>query len=135
LKNGPTQAKTGPPGDYPITALYEGDQNNDKSTSPVVNQTVLQATSRATISSSQNPSGIGQPVTFTANITSPTVTPAGPVTFKAGTSVLGIVPLSSGKATFTTPSLAAGVNKIRVIFSGDSDVKASAALVEQVVNP
>src|SRR5579864_9623823 len=41
-----------------------------------------------------NPSTQGQAVTFTAKLTSPTVTPTGPVAFQAGTTVLGTVQLS-----------------------------------------
>ena len=74
---------------FPMIAVYRGDPNNPSSTSAVLNQTVLQTTSAATITSSLNPSVVGQAITFTAKITSPTVIPSGPVTFKAGTMVLG----------------------------------------------
>lgn len=120
---------------YPMTAVYAGDTNNLGSTSPVLNQTVLQTTSAATISSSLNPSAQGQAVIFTAKITSPTVTPTGPVTFKAGTTVLGTVQLSGGKASYTTASLPAGSTVIKVTYNGDSNIKGSSAAVTQVVQP
>jgi hypothetical protein len=41
------------------------------------------------LTSSPNPSTQGQAVIFTATISSPTVKPAGPVTFTAGKTVLG----------------------------------------------
>ncbi len=63
---------------YPVTAVYKGDANNAPSTSPVLNQYVRQTTTAATLASSPNPSTVGQAVTFTAKITSPTVTPTGP---------------------------------------------------------
>ena len=44
-------------------------------------------------------------MTFTAVITSPTVTAQGPVTFTVGKTVLGTAQLSSGKAKFTTSGL------------------------------
>jgi hypothetical protein len=44
---------------------------------------------------------------FTAKITSPTVIPSGPVTFKAGTTVLGTAQVSAGKAIFATSALPA----------------------------
>jgi len=120
---------------YPLTAVYKGDTNNLGNTSPVLNQTVLPTTSAATISSSLNPSAQGQAVTFTAKVTSPTVTPAGPVTFKAGTTVLGTVQLSGGKASYTTTSLPAGSTVVKVTYNGDSNIKGSSAAVTQVVQP
>ena len=120
---------------YPLTATYQGDTNNLTSTSPILNQTVVQATSAATITSSPNPSSVGQAVTFTAQITSPTVTPTGPVTFKAGTTALGTVQLSGGKANYTTTSLPAGSTVVKVTYNGDSNIKGSSAAVTQVVQP
>jgi Bacterial Ig-like domain (group 3)/FG-GAP-like repeat len=120
---------------YPVTAVFSGDLNNLGSTSPVLTQNVLQTTSAAAITSSVNPSTVGQAVTFTAHITSPTVVPAGPVTFKAGTTVLGTVQLSGGRATFTTSSLPAGSTTVKVTYNGDSNIKGSSALATQVVQP
>jgi hypothetical protein len=82
-----------------------GDDNNLSSTSAILNQVIKQTTSAATLSSSPNPSTQGQAVTFTAVITSPTVTAQGPVTFTVGKTVLGTAQLSSGKAKFTTSGL------------------------------
>ena len=82
---------------YPMSAVYRGDTNNLNSTSPVLNQTVLQTTSAATLTSSVNPSTVGQAITFTAKFTSPTVIPSGPVTFKAGTMVLGTALLAAAE--------------------------------------
>lgn len=120
---------------YPLIAVYKGDTNNQGSTSPVLNQTVLQTTSAATISSSLNPSARGQAVTFTAKITSATVTPTGAVIFKAGTTVLGTVQLSGGKASYTTTSLPAGSTVVGVTYNGDSNIKGSSATLTQVVQP
>jgi len=120
---------------YPLAAVYRGDVNNLGSTSTVLNQVVQQTTSTASITSSLNPSTVGQAVTFTAKITSPTVMPAGPVTFKTGTTVLGTVQLSSGKATFTTSSLPAGSTTVKAIYNGDSNIKGSSAAMTQVVQP
>jgi hypothetical protein len=92
---------------YPLTAVYAGDASNLGSTSAVLSQVVLEATSTATLTSSPNPSAQGQAVTFTATITSPTVKPTGPVTFTTGKTVLGTAQLSGGKAKLTISSLAA----------------------------
>ncbi|MGE5056322.1 MAG: choice-of-anchor tandem repeat GloVer-containing protein [Acidobacteriota bacterium] len=120
---------------FPIIAVYKGDTNNLSSRSPVLNQTVLQTTTRAMITSSVNPSTVGQEVTFTAKITSPTVLPSGPVTFKAGTTVLETIQLSSGKAIFTTATLPAGSTVLKVIYNGNSNIKGSSAAVTQTVQP
>jgi hypothetical protein len=118
---------------YPLTAVYRGDVNNLNSTSAVLNLTVLQTTSVATITSSLNPSIVGQAVTFTAKITSPTVLPTGPVTFTAGTTLLGSVQLSGGRASFTTSSIAAGSTVVKVSYKGNSNIKGSSAALTQVV--
>jgi hypothetical protein len=120
---------------YPVTAVYNGDAKDLSSTSLVLNQMVSQTTSSATISSSLNPSPQGQAVTFTANLISPTVKPTGPVTFSAGTTVLGTVQLSGGKASYTTTSLPAGSTLVKVTYNGDSNINGSSATVTQVVQP
>jgi len=120
---------------FPITAIYKGDANNPGSTSAVLNQTVMQTTSSATLTSSPNPSKTGEAVTFTAKISSPTITPTGPVIFTTGKTTLGTVQLSGGKATFSTSSLPAGSNVIKVTYNGNSNIARSSAAVTQVVQP
>ncbi len=118
---------------YPLTAVYVGDANNLGSTSVVLNQVVLETTSTATLTSSPNPSTQGQAVTFTATITSPTVTPTGPVTFAVGKTVLGTAQLSAGKAKFTTSTLAVGSTKVTATYYGNSNIAKSSASVTQTV--
>jgi len=118
---------------YPVTATYLGDSINAASTSSLLTQVVLQATTAATITSSANPATQGQPVTFTAHITSPTVIAKGLVTFTAGTTVLGTVQLSAGKATLTTSALQAGTTAVTVTYEGDSNIAKTSASVTQVV--
>jgi hypothetical protein len=119
---------------YPMTAVYKGDANNPGSTSAVLNQIVTQTTSMATITSSPNPSALGQAVTFTATITSPTVLPTGPVTFSVGKTVLGTAQLSGGKAKFTTSTLAVGATKVTATYYGNSNIAKSSASVTQTVH-
>jgi hypothetical protein len=118
---------------FPLTAVYAGDANNLGSTSAVLNQVVLQATSSATLTSSPNPSTQGQAVTFTATISSPTVTPTGPVTFTAGKTVLGTAQLGGGKAKLTISSLAVGSTAVTATYYGDSNIAKSSASVIQTV--
>lgn len=120
---------------YPLTAEYQGDATNAASSSTVLNQTVSQTTSAATITSSPNPSAVGQAVTFTATITSPTVTAKGPVTFTSGKTTLGTAQLTNGRATFATSSLPVGSDRVKVVYKGDSNIVGSSAVVTQVVQP
>jgi len=119
---------------YPLTAVYSGDVNNLRSTSAIVNQVVIETTSAAKITSTPNPSTLGQAVTFTATITSPTVTPTGPVTFMVGTKILGTAQLSGGKAKFTISTLAVGSTKVTATYYGDSNIAKSSASVTQTVH-
>jgi YVTN family beta-propeller protein len=118
---------------YPLRAVYGGDANNPPSTSAVLNQVVKETTSTATLTSSPNPSTQGQAVIFTAKISSPTVTPTGPVIFTAGKTVLGTAQLSGGRATLTISSLAMGSTKVTAKYNGDSNIAKSSASVIQTV--
>ena len=118
---------------YPLKAVYAGDAANLGSTSAVLNQVVLETTSKARLTSSPNPSTQGQAVTFTATISSPTVIPTGPVTFTAGTTVLGTAQLVGGKAKLVISSLPVGSTKVTVKYNGDSNIAKSSASVIQTV--
>lgn len=77
------------------------------------------------VTSSQNPSLAGQPVTFTATVTLPPGSPAPVWTRNVqflvdGVNLGGSVPLSGGVAQVTTSALAAGTHVITAVFGGDS---------------
>ena len=118
---------------YSMVAVYSGDSFNLSSTSPVLLQDVLQTKTSASITSSVNPSKLGQPVTFTARINSPTVMPTGPVTFSVGYTYLGTAQLSGGTAKFTTSALPVGASRVKVTYNGNSNIAKSSALVLQTV--
>jgi hypothetical protein len=120
---------------YPLAAVYAGNATYAGSTSAILTQVVTQAKSFATLTSSPNPSTQGQAVTFTATISSPTVRATGPVTFAAGTTVLGTAQLSGGKAKFTTSTLAVGSSTVKATYYGDSNIAESSASVKQTVQP
>jgi hypothetical protein len=87
------------------------------------------------LTSSLNPSVYTQAVTFTATVTSSgTGTPTGTVTFKDGTTILDTATLSGGQAQFTTSSLVPGTHSIAAVYSGDTNFRASATALSQVVN-
>ncbi len=89
-------------------------------------------TASLSVTSSQNPSSVGQPVTFTATATG--TSPTGTVTFKNGATVLGTTSLSGGVATLTTSSLIFGSHSITAEYGGDANngPATSAALIQVV---
>ena len=120
-------------GAYPLVAVYSGDAFNLGSTSAVLLQDVLQTRTTTSITSSLNPSKQGQPVTFTAKISSTTVMPTGPVTFSIGYTYLGTAQLSGGTAKFTTSTLPMGASRVKVTYNGNSNIAKSSASVLQAV--
>jgi large repetitive protein len=131
-----------PAGNQLITATYSGDANFAGSTANPLPITVNQAASTTTtLSSSVNPSVVGQEVTVTATVAvnAPgTGTPTGTVTFSDhGTPIASAVGLQpDGTATVTSSSLAAGSQFITASYSGDTDFDGgSSNALTQVVNP
>lgn len=119
-------------GVYTVTASYSG-----TATLAPKDFVLTQAINFVTTTSvtSSGPVRFGQPVTFTATVTSTAGTPTGSVTFINATTgaTLGTVGLSGGKATFTTSALASGTSTIRAVYSGSAAFRTSAANVVQSV--
>lgn len=89
------------------------------------------------LTSSKNPSGLGEQVTFTAVVseTQAAGLPTGTVTFYDGTTALGgdVTLNSNGIATFTTSSLTLGSHTINATYNGDNNNASSTASVTQNV--
>ena len=132
-------------GPHSITASYAGDLNFNASvtaTTGALTQTVNQAATKTTVTSSANPSGSGKPVTFTATVkaVAPGIgIPTGTVTFSInGTPQSPAVPLTMtngvDQATFTTAPLLAGTYTITAVYDGDSNftTSTSAAFSQRV---
>lgn len=117
-----------------IAATYAGDAGFTPSTARITQNVVKYATA-TTVSSSLNPSAQGQPVTFTANVTSAGgPVPTGKVAFRNGVASLGTVVLSGGVATITKSSLPIGTDAITADYLGDADSAVSkSATLNQVV--
>ncbi len=112
--------------------------NTNGSASVPMNTTVTggMSSTQTMLTTSGNPSVFGQPVTFTATVSSGSSgTPTGNVTFEDGTTTLGTGTLSGGKVTFTTSALSVGTHNIMAVYSGDnSDYGSTSNTVSQVVN-
>ena len=129
-------------GNHTLTANYGGDGNFNSGTGSLTGnpQVVNKTSSATTVTSSQNPSFIGQSVIFTATVAAVapgTGTPTGTVTFLDGGSTIGTGPLSAGVATFTTAGLAGGNHTVTATYSGDANFNGSTGSLTgnpQVVN-
>jgi hypothetical protein len=98
----------------------------------------LFATTTQITSSSQNPSTFGQPVTFTAQVSSAMGVPTGTVQFKIGTTVLGKGALTNGVATYQTAptQLPGGKESVTAVYGGDgTHAGSSSSPFLQTVNP
>jgi uncharacterized repeat protein (TIGR03803 family) len=127
---------TGVSGTYEIVASYWGDSNCEVASSTALKQVVKQYPTSTALASNLNPSTYGQPVTFTAKVTSSSGTPPDgeTVSFMKGTTVLGTGTLSSGSASFAATTLKIGTNSIKAVYAGDANFDASTSkAVSQVV--
>jgi len=119
---------------YPITAEYGGDSASTPSSSSVLNQVVNPASTTTAITSSVNPSSLGQTVTFTATVTSSTgAKPVGSVTFTAGAVTLGTIALAGTSASVSTATLPEGSITVTANYNGATDYTGSSASLVQTV--
>lgn len=123
-------------GAHSITAAYSGDPSFSASVSGALTQAVSHAPTTNLVTSSLNPSGYGQGVTFTATVqNSVGGTETGSVNFFDGGVQIGSAVLSGNVARFTTSSLNAGSHSISAVYGGDSNFSGStSATVTQSVN-
>jgi hypothetical protein len=119
-----------------MTAVYSGDLKYVGSTSATLFELVGAEVSTTTeLATSGSPSQIGQPVTFTATVTSKYGAPPDGelVTFYNGKTMLGSAALAGGTAAYTTSTLSAGKHTIKATYAGDNIFKQSSGHVTQVV--
>lgn len=125
-------------GNHTIIVSYAGDTVYGGSESSPFQQTVngLLATT-TTLVSSQNPSNVGNLVTFTATVTGMSTTPTGTVTFIIDNVSSSPIPLVNGVAAFSTSSLTVGSHSVIARYSGNTiyNMSQSPNLTQQVVNP
>jgi len=126
-------------GMHAITAIFSGDATTFilGSASGALKQDVL-AGSTVAVAAGTNPSIYGSPVTFTATVTSnASVAPTGVVNFMDGSTQIGTSTLTgtTGVATYTTSSLAAGTHPITAVYKGSpNNGPGTSAPIVQTVN-
>jgi len=102
----------------------------------LLNNTVELQSTTTTLTTSQNHSFYGQPITFTATVTtSGSIAPTGTVNFRSGSYGIGTGTLNaSGVATFTTSLLKPGLYRITALYNGDaSNLHSISAVLYQAV--
>jgi hypothetical protein len=126
-------------GTHTIVASYSGNATNASSTSTALAQVVNAPATTTTISSSANPSVVGNSVTFTATVVG--TSPTGTVDFRdVGTSISGCSARNlsgSGNtrtATCTASMLAIGTHSIVASYSGNAtNAPSSSSTLAQLV--
>lgn len=107
-------------GTHRLTAIFSGDTNDQASTSTVLAEVVNLATTSVALTSSSNPSIVGNSVLFTATVTSLGDTPSGTVSLRDGSTILATAIVSHRLATFSINSLAAGSHSLTATYAGDT---------------
>jgi len=108
-----------------VKAVYTNTDGGFSGSSGTLSQTVNPAPTSTTVTSSKNPSLVGQSVTFTATMSNiagagiSTATPTGSVQFMDGASPLGTALTISGggTATLTTSTLTVGTHLITAVYT------------------
>jgi hypothetical protein len=106
-------------GAHSLSAEYRGAVGYSPSTSAPVTQSVKQAPTATTLTSSPNPSVWGKNVVLTAVVSPSSAT--GTVSFSSGSTTLGTVALAGGEATLTVSTLPVGEDSLTATYSGDTN--------------
>ncbi len=118
---------------HSITAVYGGDANDTSATSAPLSQFVLKAATTTSLTSSPNPSTLGQAIIFTATVAPASAT--GNVQFMDSAYLLGCATLSGGTATLSVSDRAAATHSITAVYSGDANFGGSTSnAIAQTVN-
>jgi sugar lactone lactonase YvrE len=127
-----------PVGTDSVTAVYAGNSNYAGSTSSPVVQTVIQATTKTTIASSQSPSLAGASLALTATVTGNGGIPTGSINFLDGATSLGSAPLNAqGIATLSVAGKywTVGNHSLTAVYNGDAgDAGSTSAPLLEVIN-
>jgi hypothetical protein len=122
------------PGQNSIVADYSGDSNFLPSSSAPLRQRVVKAPTTTTLTSSPNPSQVGQTVNFTATVTGQYGgTPTGSIKLKDNGTVIAQLTLSGGVARYQTSTLTKGRHHMIANYGGDANFQGSTGSVDQIV--
>jgi hypothetical protein len=124
-----------PAGPHTITAAYSGDASTRPSSASLT-QTILVRPTTASVTTSVNPMVTGQPATLKATVTTTASAAGGPsgvVSFKEGSTLLGVAAWWFGSYALRLPELPAGDHVITAVFAGDATFAASSASLTQQV--
>src|SRR5439155_493896 len=104
----------------------------------VIGKIYVRPATSTSLTSTPNPSIVGQAVTLTATVSpaaADTLVPGGTVAFRDGATSLGVVALVNGSASLTISTLAAGSHSLTAAYGGSPTFLAStSAVVTQTVN-
>ncbi|MGZ4712460.1 MAG: Ig-like domain repeat protein [Acidimicrobiia bacterium] len=121
-------------GNHTVTAVFNGSQSYQASTSTAVVETVNAALTTTVLSATPNPSTYGDGVTLTATVSSVAGTPTGTVTFADGSTTLGSAALAAGQASLSVGGWSAGAHSVTAAYPGTPTYLTSTSdpLVQQV---
>jgi hypothetical protein len=126
-------------GKYIVQSVYSGDTNFLPSSSPAIPVIILPDPTSIQLTSSLNPSTVGQAVTFTASIVDLYAVGQGTVNFFDGTTMIASGTANAqGVATFSTSSLALGSHAITACLVASLNYLASnpcGAVTQMVIAP
>ena len=123
------------PGEYELVAAYSGNGNYTASDASIA-QTVTKAATEIVLTSAANPAGFGASGKLKARLKAAAPgggTPAGTVTFAEGETVLAIVPLVNGSATYPLSAFAVGTHEVTVSYAGGARYNPSEATIAQTI--
>jgi len=122
-------------GQHSLVARTPATAMSTASDSPATTLAVQQRTTTTTLSASPTTAGATQIVTLSANVAGG-LNAGGTVTFRDGTTALGIVPLSGTQAALATSFTTAGSHSLTATYDGDTNNTAStSAAVNETITP
>jgi sugar lactone lactonase YvrE len=123
-----------PVGVYAIAATLTGSAaGNYVVTATAANLSIAQAPTLTALTAPTSVSGLGLPITLTMQVTSTTSgMPTGRVTVLDGATVLSVVTLSAGGATFTSSTLSLGAHNLSAVYWGDGNFLPSGSVIASI---
>src|SRR5205085_2540161 len=101
-----------------ITATATDDNGNTSEFAQALATTATTIPTTTTLTAAPNPSKAGQPITFTATVTSANGQPSGNLRLKEGDLLIGDLDLTNGQAVFTVSDLFLGQHSIQAVYDG-----------------